>query len=283
MTRVLALAAGDWQAALLPARGAALLRLTWRGRDILAPVPEGADPNAAFAGAFLMAPWANRLDQGRIAAHGRVWRLAINRPQDRTAIHGLVRDHAWDVVRSEAAAARLCLALDAPPFALDARLALDLSESGLDLALSLTARGDQAQPLGLGWHPWFARSPGTRLGFAARWRCRHDARQLPATAEPFGRLDGAEESYLGLDTHFAGWDGAAVIRHPDGTTIRLAAQGAWAAGLQVFAPPDRPVLCVEPVSHLPDAPNRPVLAPLGPLAMVPPGGMIAGRLRLHAG
>ena len=283
MTRLLALAAGDWRAELLPERGAALLRLTWRGRDILAPVPEGADPNTACAGAFLMAPWANRLDQGRIAVNGQPWCLPVNRPQDRTAIHGLVRDRAWTVEHGDGASALLSLALDAPPFACDARLALGLSDGGLDLALSLTARGGHPHPLGLGWHPWFARPPGTRLTFSARWRCRHDARQLPVTAEPFGRLDGGEERYLGLDTHFPGWDGAAIIRHADGTTIRLAAQGAWATGLQVFAPPGMPVLCVEPVSHLPDAPNRPVLAPLSPLAVVAPGETIAGKLTLSAG
>lgn len=280
---MLDLRAGDWQARLLPDRGAAMARLTWRGRDILAPLPEGADPNASFAGAFLMAPWTNRLDQGRIAVDGTAWCLAVNRPQDRTAIHGLLRDRAWTVEGSDASGAVLALALDAPPFRCVARLTVGLSAEGLALALSLTAQGDRPQPLGIGWHPWFARPPGTRLGFGARWRCRHDSRQLPVAAEPFDRLDGDEAAYLGLDTHFAGWDGDAAIRQPDGMTIRLAARGAWAGNLQVFAPPGAPVLCIEPVSHLPDAPNRPVLAPLGPLAVHAPGGTITGSLALSVG
>ena len=277
---MLALGAGDWQAQLLPGHGAAMARLTWRGRDILAPVPEGADPNASFAGAFLMAPWTNRLDQGRIAVDGVPWCLPVNRPRDRTAIHGLVRDRAWTVAQQDAAMAVLTLALDAPPFACDTRLEVGLSDAGLHLSLTLTARGDRPQPLGLGWHPWFARPPGTHLAFAARWRCRHDGRQLPVAAEPFGRLEGDEGTYLGLDTHFAGWDGEAVLRHPDGAAFRMRARGAWATNLQVFAPPGAPVLCVEPVSHLPDAPNRPVLAPLGPMAVLAPGETISGRLAL---
>jgi aldose 1-epimerase len=280
---MLALAAGDWAASLLPARGAALGRLTWRGRDILAPLPEGADPNVSFAGAFLMAPWTNRLDRGRIAVGGTRWCLPVNRPQDRTAIHGLVRDHGWRVESVTGSEAVLSLDLDTAPFRCAARVRLSLSPGGVDLALALTARGDRPLPLGIGWHPWFARPPGTRLGFAARWRCRHDSRQLPVAAEPFDRLDGAETDCLGFDTHFAGWDGTATLRHPDGTTLRMAAQGAWATNLQVFAPPGTPVLCVEPVSHLPDAPNRPVLAPLGPMAMVAPGGTIGGRITLIAG
>ena len=83
-----------------------------RGIDVLAPLPLGADPNASFAGAFLMAPWANRLDEGRLPVGGTTWHLPLNRPHDGTAIHGLVRDAAWTaaeagrVARGAAAAGR---------------------------------------------------------------------------------------------------------------------------------------------------------------------------------
>ena len=67
---VLLLEGGGWTASLLPEAGGAVGCLRFRGRDVLAPLPLGADPNPSFCGAFVMAPWANRLDGGR-AAGGR--------------------------------------------------------------------------------------------------------------------------------------------------------------------------------------------------------------------
>ena len=99
----LALAGGDWEAVLLPEQGAAFARLACRGIDVLVPLPLGADPNASFGGAFLMAPWANRLDEGRLPVGGVTWHLPVNRPADDTAIHGLVRDMPWQVEESGAA------------------------------------------------------------------------------------------------------------------------------------------------------------------------------------
>jgi aldose 1-epimerase len=62
----------------------------------------------------------------------------------------------------------------------------------------------------------------------------------------------------------------------------LAAQGAWARNLQIFAPGGGNVLCVEPVSHVPDAPNRPEFAAYGPLVMLPPGASLDASVLLTA-
>src|SRR3712207_1018859 len=106
------------------------------------------------------------------------------------------------------------------------------------------------------------------------------ARCLPVAAQPCAGVDGDEAAYEGLDTPFAGWDGAAEILRPDGLRLRLSATGAAARNLHVFAPRGDAVLCAEPVSHVPDAPNRPDLAPLGPMAMLAPGGTLAARIAL---
>src|SRR3712207_7660581 len=45
------------------------------------------------------------------------------------------------------------------------------------------------------------------------------ARCLPVAAQPTAGVDGDERAYEGLDTHFAGWDGAAEILRPDGLRL----------------------------------------------------------------
>ena len=281
----LALAGAEWEASLLPGQGAAFARLACRGIEVLTPLPLGADPNASFAGAFLMAPWTNRLDEGRLPVGGTTWHLPVNRPSDDTAIHGLARDAAWTVADAEAGRAVLQQQGDAEAFGVpwhwQARLEVALAAAGFRIAVSLTNAGAQPFPFGCGWHPFFARPAGTRLRFAARTLFARDARCLPVAAQPSGGVDGAEPAYEGLDTHFAGWDGVAEIARPD-LALRLEASGAWAGNLQVFAPAGSHILCVEPVSHVPDAPNRPAFARFGPLGLLGPGESLQAALRIAA-
>ncbi len=283
----LRLEGGGWTAALLPGQGGAMASLTFRGREVLAPLPLGADPNASFCGAFIMAPWANRLDRGLLPVAGIEYHLPINHPQDGTAIHGLSREHPWGVEAASPGHAVLAQVIDAAslglglPWRYAARFELALRGSGVEIALRLTNAAGLPFPFGLGWHPYFARPPGTRLRFHAGARLTRDARGLPVAVQPGTGLDGEEATYDGLDTHFTGWDGVAEIIRPD-LRLRLEAEGAWARNLQIFAPGGGNVLCVEPVSHVPDAPNRPEFAPCGPLVMLPPGGVLWARLTLAA-
>ncbi|TCZ62906.1 aldose epimerase family protein [Roseicella aquatilis] len=281
----LRLAGGAWEAVLLPAQGAAFARLAWRGTEVLAPLPSGADPNGSFAGAFLMAPWTNRLDEGRLPVGGTTWHLPVNRPADATAIHGLLRDAAWTVAESDGARAVLLQAGSAEPAGVpwrwEARLEVALGAAGLVVGLTLGNAGALPFPFGCGWHPFFARPAGTRLRFAATTLFARDARCLPVAAQPSQGVDGGESAYEGLDTHFAGWDGVAEILRPD-LSLRLEAGGAWGGNLQVFAPTGSHILCVEPVSHVPDAPNRPDFARFGPLTLLAPGESLHASLRLVA-
>ena len=70
-----------------------------------------------------------------------------------------------------------------------------------------------------------------------------------------------------------------MILRPD-MTLALQARGAWSRCVQVFCPPGAGFLCVEPVSHLPDAVNR---AWLGGMDVLAPGAALDGALRMTAG
>jgi aldose 1-epimerase len=280
---VLEIAGGGWEARLLPEQGGAIATLRWQGLDVLAPLPIGADPNVSFGGAFVMAPWTNRLDAGLLPVAGLTYHLPINRPTDNTAIHGLLRDRPWQVEQAEAARCVLTQVLDdaTQPWRCTARLSLALAAEGAELTLRLTNDATLPFPCGLGWHPFFRRVPGTGLRFRATALFARDARCLPVAVQPSNGVVGEEAAYEGLDTHFAGWDGEAEIIRPD-LRLRLAASGAWAGNLQVFAPGGSNVLCLEPVSHVPDAPNRPEFAGYGSLTMLSPGASLDASLRLSA-
>lgn len=266
--------AAGWHATLAPGDGGGMTALRFRDHDILVPAPAGERLGGPF-GAFWMIPWANRLDGGRLGAH----RLPLNRVAEGTAIHGLSRDRAWDVIEAAPDRVLLTQAVAGGPYRYAARLLTTVAAAGFVIDLVVTNTGDAPLPFGAGWHPWFVRPAGMRLSFRAATRFTHDDRCLPVAAAPCDGLDGHETVFGGLDTHFAGWDGMARMAWP-GLGLTLAAEGALATNLQVYAPADRAVLCVEPSSHLPDAPNRPALARHGPMRVLEPGENLTGRIIL---
>ncbi|MGI9129285.1 MAG: aldose epimerase [Roseomonas sp.] len=267
---------GDWQALICPEQGAAFTALQWRGRNVLVPTPEGARHPGAY-GAFWMLPWANRLDGGRIAGHV----VPINRAAEGTAIHGLARDLPWEVISATADHALLQQRLALAPFDYTARLAVSLAADGLLMEMTLRHEGTAPVPYGMGWHPWFTRSAATTLHLNATQRASHDARGLPQNFIPCTGIAVDEAGLIGLDNFFVGWDGVARLISPAGT-ITLTAKGDFAAGVQVYAPPVQPVICIEPVSHMPDASNRPVLAAAAPMRVLAQGQSLHGTIRLTA-
>jgi len=279
---MLTLAAGPWEAAIDPMRGASFARLTHGRREIIRTTPPGADPSRGFHGGFWMAPWTNRLDAGRIAVGGVVHHMPITRPEENNALHGFVRDQAWQVESAGASAATLACDIAHAPFSGRFTLAIRLTEAGLSIAASLTNTGAAPTPMGFGWHPFFARPMGTRLSFRAATVFGRDARNLVIGPRPSAGFEGGDRTLDSLDTHFAGWDGTARIIHPDGFAWRMTATGAWSGNLQVYAPPGTGVFCVEPVTHAPDAVNRPAAAAHGPMHMMAPGEVLSAALRLEA-
>jgi len=273
------IAGGAWRAVLLPERGGSLAALSHAGRDVLVPLPPGADPNDTWAGAFVMLPWANRLDEGRLPHPGGLHRFPCNRVEERTALHGFAREHPWTVERHDPDRAVLSQSLTEGPYAYEARLEVSLGES-FRLSLSVTNQGADGTPYGTGWHPFLHRPPGTRLAFRATGRLTRDARNLPLAREASPGIEGGEEVFAGLDTHFTGWDGTARLRLGERGFV-LRGEGAWARNLQVFAPAGAGILCVEPASHVPDAANRPDLAPLGAMRPLARGEALDGAVVLQ--
>jgi len=267
---------GDWQALICTEQGAAFSRLQWRGRDVLVPTPEGARHPGAY-GAFWMLPWANRLDGGRIADHV----MLINRAAEGTVIHGLARNLPWEVISAATNQAVLqqCVQLAPPDYT--AQLLVALDGAGVVMEMTLRHEGAPPAPYGMGWHPWFIRGAATSLHLKATQRANHDARGLPKSFTPCDGIAADEAGLIGLDNFFTGWDGAARLRTPAGT-ITLSVTGDFASGVQVYAPAAQPILCVEPVSHMPDAPNRPALAAAAPIRVLAQGQALHGTIRLTA-
>lgn len=278
----LALRGGDWEARLRPEIGGALAALTFGGREVLRTMADSAH-GPIEAACFPLAPYCNRIRQGRFAFAGREIALPANFPPERHSIHGLAWQRPW---RVESEAANKCVLVDEYdgadpwPWAYRAEQRVRLGDKGCTVTLVLTNRGDTPMPAGIGLHPSFRRREGVRLRFAADHVLLSDPECLPtgvsAPAEHFGDFrNGAALPGETVDHCYAGWAGEATIEDDLGT-IAIAASGA--PNLHLYAPADGSALCLEPVSHTPDALNR----GLAEMIILPPGCSASLTLRISA-
>jgi aldose 1-epimerase len=262
------LRSGPLGVVLSPLVGGAIARF-WGEREgaaaaeLLRPTPDAAlarrDPWATAC--FPLVPWSNRIREGRFAFGGRTVSLPPNRPQARHAIHGLGFEAPWTVVDLGPARAALehVHAPGAWPWAYRAVQRIALTPAGLELELSLENRGDAAMPAGLGWHPYFPRTPETMLTACVGGLWLTDAEVLPlACVTPPADRDpgrGLAVDRVVLDNAYVGWDGRAVVAWPERRArLRLAAGGPLGT-LVVYTPPGEGFFCAEPVSHVTDAFN----------------------------
>jgi len=253
------LRAGAWKAGLLPGLGGAVASLTRDGRDVLRPAPAGAtDPLAT--GCFPLVPYANRIAHGRFTFEGEEHRLPLNFGDHPHSLHGIGWQSRWTIglLGDADATMELRHAGDARwPWPFHAEQRIRLREDGLTITLLLANEGDRTMPAGLGLHPYFPRDASTRLTMATERMWLGDETMIPTravAADTFGAWrEGAGFPDHLIDNSFDGWSGHATIDGTAGAT-RISAVGARVVHL--YAPPGEDFLCVEPVSHLPDALNQ---------------------------
>jgi aldose 1-epimerase len=256
----LTLRSGGWQAAVRPEVGGSLASLTFDGREVLRTMPL-TSTSPLEAACFALAPYCNRIRDGRFTFAGREIVLPPNFAPERHSIHGLSWQREW---RVESQSENKCVIVDhydgtGPwPWAYRAEQRVRLGDKGLAVTLVLTNRGETPMPAGIGLHPYFRRYEGARVRFAADHVLLSDPECLPtgvtAPADHFANFrQGATLPVETVDHCFAAWKGEASIEDELGT-IAISASGA--PHLHLYAPADGSALCLEPVSHTPDALNR---------------------------
>jgi aldose 1-epimerase len=151
------LEAGSVRAIVDADRGGRLASLVIRGRErlITRPMADAAVPEITW-GSFPMVPWVGRIREGRLSWEGQAFDLPRNLGGH--AIHGTAFDRPWVIEGSDDRRAVMRCRLgggDGWPFAAEVTQVVDLSPASISFRLEVTA--DEAMPVALGWHPWFAR------------------------------------------------------------------------------------------------------------------------------
>ena len=270
--------------------GATLRTLTFEGRDLV--VPFAADEvRPGFRGA-LLAPWPNRVTDGRYERDGAEHQLPLNEVERGHALHGLAHWADWTIDQAQAARASASFVLapsDGYPWRLALSVVYELTDDGLTTTVTARNAGTGIAPYGTAPHPYLVAGEGRvddwtfRLP-AARYLEVTDDRLVPVGTRPVGDRDGfdfREGHAIGdlfvdhafTELAFAEVDGAFASHDPDqearvtatvtardghGVAMSWGAELPWVQVHTADRPEprnDRIGLAVEPMTCPPDAFN----------------------------
>ncbi len=242
---------------LLPEVGARLHRLRVFGHDLLRtpddPAEHARDPFQW--GAYVMAPWGNRIAATPTEVDGQLVAVASNFP-DGTAIHGQVYDARWQLREDGALWVRG--GDDGWPWPYECALRVRIEDAVLEIELSLTNRAATPMPAGLGLHPWFRRPMDARI---------NAQRVLPSNTDPLAMVEPVSGS-LDLrtmrpmpDDLDAAWldpgDPAGELHWPElGVAAVLRAWSAAGVCIVAASPCPLDAVAIEPQTHAPQGLRR---------------------------
>ncbi len=194
----------------------------------------------------VLAPWPNRLEDGRYTYDGVEAIAALDEPERSNAIHGLVRWLPWtlDVQTDDAVVLRYLLhPQPGYPWLLEVAIRYALGPGGLTVETDATNRSDTPAPFGVGFHPYVTvgtdRIDDAQLQVPAGEQLVADDRGLPTGRHA---VIGSEADFMSsrpvggtqLDTAFTGLvrdeDDRVIValERPDGgRTVRVWADAAF--------------------------------------------------------
>ena len=267
------IAAGGYRA-IVTESGASLRLLEYDGRPLVLGFPADEQPTSGRG--QLLAPWPNRIRDGRYTFDDRDLQLPLSEPARHNASHGLARWASWTLEELTPQSVSLMLRLMAQtgyPWTLDLHVLYDVSAAGLTITFTATNLSRSQAPYALGAHPYLTTGTGPVDAWELTLPCDTqllvDDRMIPTGRESVKgtALDFREGRTIGstaLDTAFTGLTrdsagNAAVVvrdtRNDEGTVLWMDRRHSW---IQVFTGDELPAharesLAVEPMTAPPNA------------------------------
>ena len=250
-TEAFELRAGALRLALRPDLGGSIAGLWHHGVPVMRSVEPEQLARSRKAACFPLVPYSNRIGYAKFRWKGHDYTTQPNFGDNPHSVHGVGWQRPWEIVSSSVL--ELVIRLRHPgdadwPFAFEATQDFTLTPHSMHVEMVFINTAEIAQPVGLGWHPYFTKRSRSRLHIELSERWDSDATQLPVRKVAQPGID-SDVSHLSFDNCFDGWNGPARIRD-EKFSLQLSSS---LTHLVVFTPQDRDYFCVEPVSHVSNA------------------------------
>lgn len=232
--------------------------------------------HSSYKGSNLF-PFPNRIKDGKYRFLDQEHQLNMNYPQENNAIHGLVFDTEFKVVDAEDGeiACTLILEYNAEdprpgyPFTYIIKLIYRLNEQGgFECVFKVSNSTDQSIPVAQGWHPYFMagseKIDELSLQFPAEEVLEVDKQRIPTgkttNYKQFNKLTQIHDTQLDNCFKLLPENGCAsiLLKREDGFGYKIWQEtGKYKYNyLQIYTPPGRKSIAIEPMTCAPDAFNN---------------------------
>lgn len=219
----------------------------------------------------LLAPFPNRTADGAYMFEGKTYQLPINKPKEHNSIHGFVSNKPFSLIRSGICPQGYALELEYSsgpeegyPFPFTMLVTYILHEDNkVTVSTRLTNTGVSAIPAGFGWHPYF--SLGTKVDDLELRLPEVEELEVDDRLIPTGDFHKVSEWMIAkgiadknFDTGFRFATENKMI-HLHDRERNIAIEIACGKGydfFQVFTPPWRTSIAIEPMTCATDALNN---------------------------
>ena len=222
-------------------------------------------------------PFPNRIKDGQYIFENKVYNFPINFPNEKNAIHGSVLENKFDIVAQVASEFETSLSIactssgkeEGYPFKTTIVIKYSLDKDGFSCSTTIENKENKKIPVGDGWHPYF--KTGSKidtcfLTLPVACSYKVDSRMIP-TGEFSEELVYSKSTRIGTTQFDTGYKLAKsankrMITKLEDPTLDLSLN-IWQDGgegnynyLQVYIPPDRQSIALEPMTCLADAFNN---------------------------
>lgn len=261
---------------VIPDYGAVLHGLTLRKNGSLYELIDAytdaiqISENQFFKSSHLI-PFPNRVDKGLYKFNGQTYRLTPNLTAEDNAIHGLVFDKKFDAkFEQNERSAMLTLQYDFEgtpgfPFPFLTTIMFTLQAGQLSCNVLVRNIGNQGMPMGVGWHPYFKlgdkKVNDLSLKLPEGRRIEMGERMIPTgnlqdynqfrTAAPIGQTPFDTGFYVNNNG-----EEAITTLFDEERQVTLLVSQKNCPYLQIYIPPSRNSIAIEPMTCAPDAFNN---------------------------
>ncbi len=256
-------------AKIYPKLGGSLQELIINGVKIIDGISHdiaGLEDYRSTYKSSILFPFPNRIEDGNYKYKNNSHQFPINEKPLNNALHGLVYNKSFDLISKEAnkEAASVTLSYisngESPgfPFSFKLLLTYKISNTGnVKLLFDLENIGDQSFPLGMGWHPYFAveNLQNCDLSFPSKEFYKCNERNLPIQtvdselASSFKMKNKTFDDAYSLEKSCCEFSTAKY-------QLRLDFDYSQDTFLQVYTPPHRNSIAIEPMTSIANSFNN---------------------------
>jgi aldose 1-epimerase len=272
-------------AIILPYLGGTINSIALRHKEQLIEILNGyasdkeasANQSSSFKGSNLF-PFPNRIRGGKYEFGGESFQLNVNFPNENNAIHGLLFDQEFKILESRDGEQGCKLIIVYKPATKPSGYPFEYSlevtyqwkaKVGFECTSRVTNESEIDIPVGIGWHPYFKAASEKIdelwIQFPALTVLEVDSKLIPTgKSKPYSTFNKLKQiSDTQLDHCFAletVASPAEIIIHNQklgfGFKIRQEIGKRMYNYLQIYTPPDRKSIAIEPMTCIPDAFNN---------------------------